>query len=169
MTTVSTTRRELSTTLSSAGFAVRNLGLHTVTGTVPITSGWVGIDTTGVPVDVHATLDLGSLDTGNPRRDRDLRKPSLLDLDHYPTLVFAGRPEQTDRGWTVEGTVEAHGASTPITLDAAVTDSPDGSMTVQASGDLDRRDLGVRAPRFMIGHRIRIQLDVTIGPAHQHH
>lgn len=165
MTTVSVGRREIITTLSSAGFSVRNLGLTTVTGTVPITSAWVDVDAEGAPASVHATLDLASLDTGNPRRDHHLRSPSLLDLERHPTLRFCGRPTRTDQGWTVYGTVEAHGASTRILLDASVSEGADGSTTVHASGTLDRRELAVRAPRVLIGHRIEVHLDVTIGPA----
>ncbi len=165
MTTVSVGRRQIDTTLSSAGFSVRALGLTTVTGTVPITSAWVDVDPHAAPARVHATLDLASLDTGNPRRDRHLRSPSLLDLERHPTLRFCGRPTRTDQGWTLYGTVEAHGASTRILLDASVAEAVDGTTTVQASGTLDRCDLAVRAPRFLIGHRVEVHLDVTICPA----
>lgn len=165
MTTVSVGRRQIVTTLSSAGFSVRSLGLTTVTGTVPITSAWVDVDTRGAPASVHATLDLASLDTGNPRRDGHLRSPSLLDLERHPTLRFCGRPTRTDRGWTLYGTVEAHGASTRILLEASVSEGADGSTTVRASGTLDRRDLGVRAPRFLIGRRVEVHLDVMLVPA----
>lgn len=168
MTTTSTTRRELITTLSSTGFAVRNFGFQVVTGTVPITSGWVEVNAAGTPTGVHASLDLGALDTGNARRDRDLRKPSLLDLDRYPTLTFFGRPDRTDQHWTVRGTVHAHGTSTPITLNASVCESADGSMTVHATGQLDRRALAVHAPRFMIGRLVKVSLNVAFSPPRRH-
>jgi polyisoprenoid-binding protein YceI len=168
MTTTSSTRRELITTLSSTGFAVCNFGLKTVTGTVPITSAWIDVDAAGTPTAVHASLDLGSLDTGNARRDRDLRKPSLLDLDRYPTLIFSGRPHRTDQHWTVRGTVQAHGTSTPITLNASVSEGADGSMTVHAAGQLDRRALAVHAPRFMIGRLVKVSLNVTFSPPRPH-
>lgn len=35
------------------------------------------------------SLHLGAIDTGNARRDKDLRKPKLLDLDHHPAMTFA--------------------------------------------------------------------------------
>lgn len=182
MTAVGTTRRALVTGLSSARFTVRNFGLNTVAGTAPITGGWVDVDAAGSPCAVHASIDLGSLDTGNARRDRDLRKPSLLDLDRYPTLEFTGLPrpadqdaagqgrpgqDRTERSWTVQGTLEARGASTPIDLAATSSEAPDGTTTVHAHGEFDRRDLSVRAPRILIGHRVRARLEVTLAPTRQ--
>ena len=66
---------------STATFRVGNLG-RTVTGTVPITEGTVVID--GQHSAITGSLDLGAIDTGNARRDKDLRKPKFLDLDRNP-------------------------------------------------------------------------------------
>lgn len=174
MTAVGTTRREMIPGLCRAQFSVRNLGCNTVTGDVPVTAGWVEAAADGTPLAVQASLDLGSLTTGNARRDRDLRKPSLLDLDRWPTLVFAGRPEphadEPDagephaQGWSVRGTLEAHGASLPITLAATAVTGADGVATIQASGEFDRRDLAIRAPRIIIGRRVRVRLEVAVSP-----
>ena len=67
---------------SSATFRVRSFG-RTVTGSVPITEGAVEVDG-GRPTAITGSLDLSAIDTGNARRDSDLRKPRLLDLDHHP-------------------------------------------------------------------------------------
>ena len=73
---------------STATFRVRSLG-RAVTGTVPITEGTVDVDESGRPRAISGSLDLGAIDTGNPRRDKDLRKPRFLDLDRYPAMTFA--------------------------------------------------------------------------------
>lgn len=175
MTATRTTRRELIPSLCRARFAVRNLGCGTVTGEIPVIAGSVETAPDGTPLTVRASLDLGSLTTGNARRDHDLRTPSLLDLDRYPTLEFTGRPERAAqepdaRGWTVRGTLEAHGARVPITLAAEAvegSDGPAGVTTIRASGEFDRRDLSIRAPRIIIGRRVRVLLEVALGPAPQ--
>ena len=137
-----------------------------VRGWVPITSAAVDVDETGAPRSVRAQLDLASIDTGNPRRDRDLRKPKLLDLDQHPRLTFvAGAPIPVDGGWTATGTLTARGTQVPITLRVAVTGSGD-DLVVTATGVLDRSTLGMRVPRFVIGLRVRFHVVATfVAPA----
>jgi polyisoprenoid-binding protein YceI len=145
---------------STATFRVRSLG-RTVTGTVPITEGTVDVDASGRPRTIDGSLDLGATDTGNPRRDKDLRKPRFLDLDRYPAMTFAADSiTASPAGWRVTGRLAVRGASVRLAGDAAVS-SHDGSATMTARTRLDRRDLGIRAPRIMIGHAI----DITVTAA----
>ena len=98
---------------SIATFRVGNLG-RTVTGTVPITEGTVDIDGSGQPAAITGTLDLGAIDTGNARRDKDLRKPRLLDLDRHPTMTFAADTiTASPTGWQVTGHLAARGNQRP--------------------------------------------------------
>ena len=148
---------------STATFQVGNLG-RTVTGTVPIIEGTVDIDGGGRPSAVTGALDLGAIDTGNARRDKDLRKPRLLDLDRYPTMtVAADTVSLSPAGWSVSGHLTARGRSVPLAGEAEVSEQ-DGSATVTARTRLDRRTLGIRAPRVMIGHAVDITVTATIRP-----
>jgi polyisoprenoid-binding protein YceI len=146
---------------STATFRVRSLG-RTVTGNVPITAGTVDVDESGRPRAISGSLDLGAIDTGNPRRDKDLRKPRFLDLDRHPAMTFAADSitVSPDAGWRVTGQLAVRGTSVRLAGDATV--SPDDrSATVTAHTQLDRRALGIRAPRIMIGHAI----DITVTAA----
>lgn len=164
MTGLLTRRWELVNSLSSATFTVRNLGIRTVRGQVPIRHGWVDVDSSGRPTAVTAELDLAGLATGNARRDRDLRKPHLLDSDRFPTLAFTGRhAEAHDGDWQLPGRLAAHGAEIDLVLSASVR-RDDERVAVHAVTSFDRLDLGVRAPRFLIGRRITVTLDVVLRP-----
>jgi len=151
-------------TRSTATFAVGNLG-KTVTGTVPILDGFVEVAQTGFLRAVRGTLDLGAIDTGHKRRDKDLRKPKLLDLDHHPIMTFvADKVMREPDGWSVTGKLTARG--TTVELSGQVTASTrDGAVILTARTSLDRRALGVRAPRFMIGHTVDITVVATIQHA----
>lgn len=166
-TDLRTGRWEFRATLSSAGFAVRNFGLKTVHGQVPIREASVVVARDGDITAVRAGLDLAGIDTGNSRRDTDLRKPHLLGTVKYPDLTFTARTvERIGDGWRVLGDIEACGARTPVALHAIVTGhagSPD--LTVHASAEFDRRALGIRAPRVLIGRRIRVSIDAVFTPA----
>ena len=134
---------------STATFRVSNLG-RTVTGTVPVTEGTVDVDSSadgggGLPRMIFGSLDLAAIDTGHARRDKDLRNTITASLE----------------GWRVTGQLSARGTRVPVAGDVAVS-RHDRSATVTARTRLDRRDLGVRAPRIMIGHTIDITVTATL-------
>jgi polyisoprenoid-binding protein YceI len=148
-----------------AHFAVRQMGgLATVHGRVPVTAAHVDVDEDGAPRAVQATLDLGRLETGNAKRDRDLRKPKLLGSADHPTMTFAGTPAPSQDGWEVAGEL-VHRATAPVTLAARIVDeAPDGTLTVHATASFDREALGVRAPAAMIGRTIQITIEAAFRP-----
>jgi polyisoprenoid-binding protein YceI len=144
---------------------VRELGVMTVTGQVPIREAWVDVYDTDRPIAVHASLDLAALSTGNARRDRDLAKPSLLDTGRYAELVFSGGPGQpADRCWQVPGKLSGHGGTVDVELSVTVQRSGD-EVHVHATTSFDRRDLGITAPRMFIGTRITVTIDAVLRPA----
>jgi len=144
---------------STATFRVGNLG-RTVTGTVPITEGTVVID--GQHSAITGSLDLGAIDTGNARRDKDLRKPKFLDLDRHPVMTFAADSIiTTPAGWRVTGQLTARGTSVRLAGHVDVSGEYT-SATLTAHTQLDRRALGIRAPRIMIGNHIDITVTATI-------
>jgi polyisoprenoid-binding protein YceI len=137
---------------------VANFGFRTVTGTIPLRAGGVLVDGSGAVTRVHAVLDLDGLATGSWRRDADLRKPHLLDIDRHPELTFdATSMVPAATGWLVDGRLSARGTS--VSLPLAVAASPVKDETeLHATAVLDRRSLGVRAPRLLIGHVVTINL-----------
>ncbi|MEP7177978.1 MAG: YceI family protein [Pseudonocardiales bacterium] len=162
MTRVLTSRWELVNSLSCAGFTVRNLGVRPVRGQVPIRYAWVDVDEVGRPLAVHAELDLAGIDTSNPRRDGDLRKPRLLATDRFPTLTFtAGAGEADGDSWRMPGRLAAHGTETDVVLTVSSRDDGD-RVTVHATTTFDRRALNVRAPRLMIGAQVAVTIEAVL-------
>ncbi|SDT17637.1 Polyisoprenoid-binding protein YceI [Friedmanniella luteola] len=145
---------------STAVFAVANFGFRTVTGTIPLREGTVDVDAGGVVDGVHVVLDLDGLDTASWRRDADLRRPRLLDVDRHPELAFdATAMTPAGSGWRVDGRLSARGTSTPLAVSVTATEAGREQAGIRATGVLDRRELGVRAPRLLIGHLVRITVD----------
>jgi polyisoprenoid-binding protein YceI len=149
---------------STATFTVGNLG-HTVTGTVPILDGTVEVGPDGLPSAIYGTLDLSAIATGISRRDKDLRKPNLLDLDRYPISTFeADRMTASPGGWSVSGYLTARGTRTRLTGDVEIS-ARGQEATLTARTQLDRRAIGLRAPKLMIGHQVDITVTASIHPA----
>lgn len=151
-------------TLTCAGFAVRNFGYKTVRGTVPVRDAWVDV-ADGAVVGVHAALDLAGIDTAHAKRDRDLRAPRLLDTAKCPSLIFAGgRPEPVPSGWEIPGRLAGRGEVDVVLVASVVGRGSGGELTVRATTSFDRRDLGVRAPRFLIGRRVDVTIEAVFTP-----
>jgi polyisoprenoid-binding protein YceI len=147
----------------TATFAVRNLGLLTVTGQIPVTNATVTIGPDGQPLAVHAELDARGIDTGNQRRDSHLRSARFLDTGQWPAITFEARAIQSSHdGWTVRGILTVKGNRCPVQLDVTGPDlspgDPDAAADLHATGHLDRRSAGISAPAFLIGHRISLSL-----------
>lgn len=165
MTTVATLAAgvwQADLTRSTASFQVGNLG-RKAHGSVPVTAGSVEIGADGQLTGVHGTLDLGAIDTGIAKRDLDLRKPSLLDLDRHPAMTFTAtscRPARN--GWEVTGTLQAKGTSTELSGVVELS-TADGGTVMTATARLDRRTLGIRAPRFLIGAYVDITVTAVIS------
>jgi len=146
---------------TTATFEVRNFGFNRVRGTIPVTAGTVEV-TGGEVTAVAATLDLGALDTKNPRRDADLRKPKLLDSAAHPELSFEATGIRRHEGWEVTGELRLRGTSCPLTL--TVEPPTDDGVRVRATGTLDRAPLGLRVPRAMVGRYVRVVVDAWLEP-----
>ena len=154
-------RRTVDLAHSAATFRVSSLG-RTVTGAVPVIEGVVEVADGGLPSAITGSLDLGAISTGNARRDRDLRKPRFLDLDRHPTMTFAADSVTASQaGWSLAGRLTARGAAVRVAGRVEVS-GQDRAAALTAHTWLDRRILGVRAPRIMIGHRIDITVTATI-------
>ena len=137
-----------------------------VAGSLTLGRGEVVVDASGAPVHASAAIDLGSLDTGVARRDADLRKPRFLDSDRTPTMTWTAdgfrRGEAGE--WTADGVLSLRGTSAALPVRA--TPEPVGTdgdgLRIRGTAVLDRTSIGIRAPRFVIGREVRIEVDAWL-------
>ena len=149
-----------------ATFAVGNLGVRVVHGSIAVTSGVVQVGEIGLPVSSHVELDLRTIDTGIAKRDSDLRKPNLLDIDAHPTMTFTTRDIVIEpAGWTARGELHLRGTSCRLVLTGPPPELVDGLLSVVGTATLDRYDVGIRAPRAMIGREVTISVETWLRPA----
>jgi polyisoprenoid-binding protein YceI len=148
-------------------FAVGNLG-RVARGSIACGRGDVEVDAGGAPVRASAELDLNTLDTGISRRDADLRKPRLLDIDGHPVMTWrCDRFVPTgDGGWAAEGVLSVRGTTAPLTVTGRPEAAPDGEwLRVRGEAVLDRTAVGIRAPAFLIGRTVSITIDAWLTPS----
>lgn len=147
--------------VSRAGFRVRDKLFGHAAGTIPVRSGTVRLGPGGDVETARVELDVAGIDTGNAHRDRDLRKPNFLAADEHPTMVVEAGPAPSDAaGWSTAATVTARGATAPVELQVRLESADEVSATVTVTGRLDRTDLHMRVPTFIVGRVI--DLDVRL-------
>jgi polyisoprenoid-binding protein YceI len=154
----------------TVSFTVRNFGLRSVTGQIPLASASVTVGPGGQPVSVRAELDARGIDTGHRRRDSDLRGTRFLATDQWPTITFqATHVQASGAGWTIDGTLTVKDCHCPVRLSANRPDRLPGDPAVpvnlSATARLDRRSAGVDvAPAFLVGHMISLSLMMRFRP-----
>jgi polyisoprenoid-binding protein YceI len=141
-------------------------GLATVHGTFRLRSGEMNIAADPTASTVQATLDSASFASGNARRDRDVSGPGLLDAAAHPDITFTSQQtRQHGDGWTVTGSVTAHGTSDPVEVLVDRTDFEGETVNVHATARLDRTRLGVTKKKGMVGRDVEITIDAVALPA----
>ena len=110
----------------------------------------------GTPDSVHAELDLAGRSTpAHARRDRDLRKPHLLDTDRFPTMTFTStNVEAHGDGWLLPGRLAARGTEIDVVLTTTFVMTARSRHRARPRRRSTGATLGIRAPRLMIGRRI---------------
>ena len=114
--------------------------VHTVHGTVPLTSATIHFDPGTGQASGEVVLDLVRAETGNDSRDEDMHT-KVLETARFPQAVF--RPHQIQGALKPAGTTEVvlkgtllfHGAEHPVEIPAKVTVTgahvtADGHLTI---------------------------------------
>jgi len=141
-------------------FSTRHLfGLGAVSGMVRLREADFSV-TKPLSATVHAVVDAASFDTGNPRRDRDVRSANYLDVTAYPDIAFSSQQVRLHEGkWVAVGTVTAHGVAAPVDLTLnELRHSDDGRLTLRASAKIDRYAHQVTAGKGLAARWLTVEV-----------
>jgi polyisoprenoid-binding protein YceI len=158
---------------SQVHFVVRHMMISKVRGSFREFSGTIDIDEIPERSRVEAIIRADSIDTGDPERDRHLRSPEFLDVEHYPDIRFRSasvRPGDTDH-WKLTGDLTIRGVTRPITLlveYCGTATDPWGNTRAAflASGEINREDFDItwnqalEAGGFLVGKGVKVEVDV---------
>ena len=164
---------------SSAGFSVRHMMVSTVRGSLGPISGTVEYDgktVTSVKADV--TIDVTKINTGNERRDNDLRAADFFDVARHPTITFKSKRVQPggEGRFRLVGDLTMRGVTKEVTLDVdgpspAVKDQRGGLKTgATATTKLNRRDFGLNYNNLIeagpvVGDEVTVTIDLELNKA----
>jgi polyisoprenoid-binding protein YceI len=162
---------------SSAQFSVKHLGLSTVRGAFSTVKGTIVLDDKDLAKsNVDVTIDVSSVDTRQPDRDKDLKSDKFFDAANYPTITFKStKVEQVAPGrLKVTGDLTIRGTTKPVILDVdgptAPVKDPWGNNRAAASATtrINRQDYGVKWNAkldnggVVVGDDVAIVIDVEM-------
>jgi len=162
---------------SAAQFSIRHMAISTVRGGFSSVKGTVNFDDADVSKsNVDVTIDVSTVDTRQPDRDKDLKSDRFFDVIHYPAMTFKSKKVEqagagklkvtgdlTIRGVTKEVVLEVEGPTAPVK-------DPWGNQraAISATTKINRQDFGVKWNAAMdnggvvLGDDVAITLDVEM-------
>lgn len=166
-------------THSSIEFAVRHMGIATVRGTFGTFDVTPVLNEQGVLIDVTATIDVRSLDTGVDQRDEHLRSADFFDVAQFPEMTYRStKVEHLGRErYRVSGDLTIKGVTHPVALDVETSEQvkdPWGNQRIGAAitAKLNRTRWGLtwnqvlEAGSLLVGEEVKISMEMqVVAPA----
>ncbi|MCU1238803.1 MAG: hypothetical protein JWP63_6770 [Candidatus Solibacter sp.] len=162
---------------SSAQFSVRHMMISTVRGHFGGVKGAVIYDA-GHPTasTVEATIDCTTINTGEAKRDSDLKSPEFFDVAHYPVMKFQSkRVEVASAGkLKVTGELTINAITRPVVLELEAPVGPikdtQGREKLGVSGTttISRKAFGILYNPIMetggvaVSDEVAINLDIEL-------
>ncbi|MBO2453053.1 YceI family protein [Actinomadura barringtoniae] len=152
---------------SSVGFQIRHLGISKVRGHFGTFETELTVGETVGSIAVTATVQLASIDTGNPDRDAHVCSSDLLDVEKRPTMAFRSTRISGDgEDWTMEGELTIGDVTRPLSLavefGGVVDSAVDGRRHAgfEATGEIRRKEFGLDFAPGVLGDVVKINLDL---------
>ena len=160
---------------SRIGFVARHAMVTKVRGQFNDFSGTLHLDEADPSRSTaDVTVQMRSVETGQPQRDEHLRNSDFFEVDAYPTMTFRStRAERHgDDNYRLTGDLTIKGVSRPVTLDIeynGLVRDPFGNDRAgfEARATINRKDWGLtwnvalEAGGFMVSDKINLELDIA--------
>src|SRR5207237_1448347 len=102
---------------SDVSFTVRHMMVSKVRGRFSKFEGTIRVGDDFADSSVEASIDMGSIDTGNEQRDGHIRSADFVDAATYPTMSYRSlRVRPSGNGYVVEGDLTLHGVTRGVDL-----------------------------------------------------
>lgn len=134
---------------SEVSFVVRHMMVSKVRGRFDTFSGTVTTAADPLDSSVTATVDLASVNTGEPNRDNHIRSADFFHVEQHPTMTFQSTGVRRDgEEFLLDGDLTLHGNTRPVTFRLEVNgfgpDAYGGTRAgFSATTEINRSDWGV--------------------------
>ena len=162
---------------SSAHFKVRHLMIANVRGEFSKVSGTVNADPSNLAASsITAEIDVNSINTREPDRDKHLKSADFFDAANYPTIKFQSKTVEPDgpQGYKVTGDLTIRGVTREVVLNV-IGPTPEikdpwgyRRRGAEAVAKVSRKDFGLSYNPLLetggvaVGDEIEISLEVEL-------
>jgi polyisoprenoid-binding protein YceI len=154
------------------GFAVRHLAVATVRGRFTRFHGRLDVAEDG-SARGGGSVEVASVDTGEPIRDNRLVGPDCFDAQRHPRIELRGARLDRDRdGLCLVGDLTICGVTRPVRLGVTPGHLPNrDAIALRLTGVVRRSDFGLRWSRALeaggavVSDRVALELDVVLRRA----
>jgi polyisoprenoid-binding protein YceI len=156
---------------SSSGFSVRHM-FSKFTSSFTKTSGTITVDRANLEnSSVEATIEVVSLSTSNPDRDKHLQSPDFFDGVKFPAITFKSTAwkKTGENTFDVTGPLTIKGVTKDVVLKVTLLGfGPGGRPGTFLSGweattVLNRMDFGVSYGPKILGEDVTVNLEIEAG------
>ena len=134
---------------SEVGFTVRHMMVSKVRGKFTEFSGELVTGDNPLDSRVSATIELASIDTGNPDRDNHIRSADFFETDTFKTMTYRSTGVRVDDDdYVLDGELTLKGVTKPVALKLELGGfgpDPYGGTRAgfSATGEIKRSEFGV--------------------------
>lgn len=158
---------------SEIGFTVRHAGISKVHGTFAEADASLEIAEGITGSAVKATIQTGSVNTGNADRDAHVRGEDFFDVEKFPTMTFVSNSfDLADGQGTITGELTIKGVTKTVELDTefngVVVDAFGATRAgFEAKTTISRKEFGltwnaaIEAGGVLVSDKVTITLDVA--------
>ena len=149
-------------------------GLSVWRGKFDATSGKVVYDKEAKSGSLDVTVDMNSIDFGNPKLNEHAKSAELFDAAKFPTAAFTGKFTKFNGATPTEaqGTLTMHGVTKPVTLQINSFKCMQNPMSkkevcgADASANINRADFGVNfGDKYGFKQEVKLLIQVEGSPA----
>ncbi|ACB75319.1 YceI family protein [Opitutus terrae] len=158
---------------SSLGFSIRHF-VSKVPGTFTKFSGTITVDRDNLEhSSVEATIDVGSVNTANEKRDNHLKSPDFFDVANHGTASFKSKSwkKTGEDTFDIVGDLTLHGVTKEVVLQTNLLGFGEGARGAQLSGweattTIKKSDFGVSGPAMLaktLGDEVTVKINIEAG------
>jgi len=159
---------------SAVGFTIRHLGVSKVRGHFRTFDAELVVGDDLASTSLTATIQIGSLDTGNSDRDAHVLSPDLLDVERRPTMTFRSTSiTGSGHDYEVAGELTIGEVTRPTTLTVEFGGTepfPGGPVHAgfEAYTEIRRKEFGIDIAMppgvsgALLGDAVKVELDIQL-------
>ena len=156
-------------------FSVKHMVISTVKGRFTKVEGTISLDEANpASSSVNATIDVSTIDTGEPQRDGHLRSGDFFDVEKFPTIAFTstGVQKKGNDEYAITGDLTIRDVTRAVVLDTEYEGQIKDAYGKQraaftATTQIDRKDFGLNwnmaleAGGFIVSNTVKVTLHIA--------